>query len=190
MLDKIKYYWHVATDKYLVEMAYVEKIEGVNTIVEKKYIIYNDNDGSMDYTTDPKQATCFGFVLGTLVVKSLIKECKDLPNLQFWLVSVKDAMFIDTIQNGSAVSFKSDKKEAIDFAAEELVKKYVGKNPNVIGIGSGHKIDTEKKIHDKWIIIHVKDLSTVSELKKDFPEGKFKEFNVKIEVAPTPTEQK
>lgn len=95
-MDKIKQYLNTVTDKYLISMSYVEG-KPIPTTLEKKYIIYNDQDGSMDYTKDPAAATCFGYILGNLVVISLRKECKDLPNLQFDLITVKDAGFINDV---------------------------------------------------------------------------------------------
>jgi hypothetical protein len=96
-MDTLKKYYDALTDKYLISMSYVEG-KPVPEQIEKKYIIYNDKDGSMDYTQDPAAATIFGFILGTLIVATLKKECKDLPNLQFDLQALANAEFIKDVQ--------------------------------------------------------------------------------------------
>lgn len=186
MFEKAKYYWHVATDKYFIEVAYIEPIpDNVKYVMppaplEKKFIIYQNDE--VDYTEDPTKATCFGFLLGMLITNRLRAECKDLPNLHFSMISVNDTMFIHTVQNGSAVAFQS-KKEAIDFAGEEVAQKYMGE-PGVYGIGSITQINTEKKEKNQFIAIDVRDEETLNRMQAKFPGGTYKGFAVKIQVRP------
>jgi hypothetical protein len=104
MLDTLKQYYKTATDKYFIAMNYVENKE----LIERQLIIYKEGEEGVDYTQDPAKATIFGFVLGSLVVSELRSKCKDLPNLQFDLVSVGDAMFIHDVTGGPK---KTEEKE-------------------------------------------------------------------------------
>lgn len=103
MLDTLKQYYKIATDKYFVAVNYVEN----KVLIERQLLIYKEGEEGVDYTKDPAQATVFGFVLGSLVVSELRSKCKDLPNLQFDLISVGDAMFIHDVTGGP----KAEQKE-------------------------------------------------------------------------------
>lgn len=178
MLDKLKYYWHTATDHYFVQVDYVNtgKPGDIPVSIDKQYIILN-KDESIDYTNDAKQATPFKIILGGIIVKKLRAECKDMPNLQFSLVSVGDAKFIDTIFNGAEVSYAT-KKEPIDFAAQDLNNLLKG-NKGVLSVHSLHTLDAVNKTHTSVIIIDVADTETYLAMGKMFPDGSFKTFPVK-----------
>lgn len=181
MLNRLKYYWYLLKDCYYITVDYVEPSKvpgGIGTSIEKQYIIYN-KDESIDYTKDLQKATAFGLILGGIIIKKLRDECKDLPNLQFSLISVGSANFVDSVANGAAYAFKSDlKKEPIDLAAQELDQVLI-KNPNVWGVVSAGRIDTEKKTHQKWIKIIVKSADQIPLFQKQFGD-KYKDFPLEI----------
>lgn len=185
-LDKIKYYWHVSTDKYFIQVDYVERQPGkVPVSLEKQYIIYNDKDGSMDYSNDPHKATCFGFVLGGLVVRELRKKCQDLPNLDFGLVSCTDAILVNTIQTGAKSNFEGPTKGPIDFAVEEIAPELM-KVPGVNGVGTVTVLNTKKQEFSSFIGISVNDEATKAEIEKRYPNSMYKNFPVKIGIEEKP----
>lgn len=105
MLDKVKYYLKALRDSYLIQIDYVElgKNPGDVPVSKfKQYIILN-KDESIDYTTDIKSATLFSLALGSLIINKLKSNAKETPNLQFSLISIGDANFVDTITSGSTV---------------------------------------------------------------------------------------
>jgi hypothetical protein len=183
MTDRLKYYWNTLTDKYVIQVNYVEIPEGetIPVLVEKKYIVSDDKKNATDYTDDIDKASIFGIVLGGIVIKKLRAECKDLPNLQFDLVSLGNAHFIDTITKGTIAPFNNFVKGPIDFASDDLHKKYL-EIPSVLGTGVAAKMDTDKKTMQEWLEVHVKNEETKKLIEKEFEGGQYKGFPIKVRV--------
>lgn len=100
MLNKINTAINTITNKYFIEVCFMKKDtpDAIPVGVDHQYII-TDNDGNiLDYTKDPAQATCFGFILGLLVTNGLRKASKKIaPDLFVSMVSVVDADFIHEV---------------------------------------------------------------------------------------------
>ncbi len=190
MIEKLKYYYKTLVDHYLIEIDYVEaKTPGeIPVSIEKKYIVYG-KDESVDYTTSFKDATVFGIVLGGIIVNRLKNENKLFPNLQFALISLNDASFVDTIVSGSEVAFNNMAKTKIDFAADEILEKVLG-IPGVWGGGAIRSINAQKGTDIQFIEIQVKDAATEKQVTdiiekmagKTMP-GYYKEFPYKIIIS-------
>ena len=130
ILDKIKYYLNISTDIYFIEGYFLKPIDveksiskieldkiglssgvlnSVQESVHNCFLVINE-DKSIDFTDDVKQATPVKFMIGALLVKQLNKQAKENnkklaetvnEKLQFSLVSAADAGFVDYVRNGS-----------------------------------------------------------------------------------------
>lgn len=191
MLSKIKYYYNIVSDKYFVEILYLQKKPGetIPWVASKEYLIYNDKDSSIDYTKDVNRATCFGFIMGSLIVKKLNKENANYPDLKASMVSAADAMFIETVTGGAAVGYQKTEKTAVDFAAESLVKELKG-FPGLYAICTDTEMNTVKKTILSVIELYVKDEQTKKKLEEKYSDHLYKKFPIKIIVGNVPTPNK
>lgn len=167
-LEKIKETWHGIRDKYYIEVSYSENKRGVPTVVAKDYLVYNDQTGESEFTTDLKKATCFDFHLGAPIVLSINRQFIVDPNMRASLVSVADAHFINDITGTLSSAYKNaltPQEKAKYLIAEEKVKQlaeYLKRVDGINGIGVVITLVGQDKIAE--IEISVADLMVKTHL--------------------------
>ncbi len=86
---KISELWNTISGGYFIIAA---------TPQDHKYLKYDSKMGKSDIVDDPRQATCFDIVLGTLIVKRMSAA---FPAVEFSMEEINDAMFINEVTKGT-----------------------------------------------------------------------------------------
>lgn len=101
MIEKIKEIFYIVAQKYFIEVYYLPPVPaGEIPVGQGHRYIYFSPHGKVDFVKDPNKATCFDFLLGYQLVRSLKKEF-GTNGLEFSMVSVADAMLMSHILNGT-----------------------------------------------------------------------------------------
>ena len=169
MINKIRYYWKALTDSYFIQISYVEKSKiaplGAMELIEKKYIIY-DKEKGIEYTDYARLATCFGFVLGALIVKKLQAVSTETPNLQFELVSTAGALFVEDVTGGPKSSITGDENSLTRELAIDRLNKSLEELKEIINIEGVHGFGSILNIDENKNKIDTIEVAVIDEQTK------------------------
>ena len=134
MFSKIKNIFHTIRANYVIVANYVETKPGqtVPELVEKLYIVFDEETNITEFTPNLNEATRFSFLLGSAITKTLRKNQSTYPNLQIEMSPVSDIMFVDEVVNGPLNNVEGNPAD-IKKIADELAEKLM-QSPDVFGV--------------------------------------------------------